>query len=107
MKLSEIYAIANTLAPKYLSDEVCQKYGAYDNSGILIDCGKEIDKILFALDLSITAIEKAIELGAQLIVTHHPAIYAKINSIRVGISAHFCLTRSPTRSIRLISSTIT
>lgn len=84
MKLSEIYVIANTLAPKCLSDEVCQKYGAYDNSGILIDCGKEIDKILFALDLSITAIEKAIELGAQLIVTHHPAIYAKINSIRVG-----------------------
>lgn len=84
MKLSEIYKIADELAPKRLSDEVCQKYGAYDNSGILVDCGKEIDKILFALDLTVSAIEKAIELGAQLIVTHHPAIYAKIGAIRVG-----------------------
>ena len=84
MKLSEIYSVANTLAPKVLSDEVCQKYGAYDNSGILVDCGKEINKILFALDLTLAAIERAIELGAQLIITHHPAIYAKIGAIRVG-----------------------
>ena len=84
MKLSEIYKVADELAPKCLSDEVCQKYGAYDNSGILVDCGKEIDKIVFALDLTMAAIEKAIEVGAQLIITHHPAIYAKINCIRVG-----------------------
>ena len=84
MKLSEIYAIANSIAPKSLSDEVCQKYGAYDNSGVIIDCGKDIRKILFALDLTMPAIERAKELGADLIVTHHPAIYAKIGSIRVG-----------------------
>ena len=84
MKLSEIYQIANSIASKSISDELCQKYGAYDNSGVLVDCGKEIDKILFALDLTKGAIEKAIALGAQLIITHHPAIYAKIANIRVG-----------------------
>lgn len=84
MKLSEIYAVADGIAPKRLSDEYCEKYGAYDNSGVLVDCGKEITGVLFSLDLSSAAIEKAIDLGYNLIHTHHPAIYGKIGDIRVG-----------------------
>ena len=84
MKLSEFYKIADFLAPKALSDEYCQKYSAYDNSGILIDTGAEVHRALFTLDLSFTALEKAIATGADLIVTHHPVLYSKINGIRVG-----------------------
>ena len=83
MKLSKIYEIINTIAPKTLSDEYCANYGAYDNSGILVDAGEEIDKIVFSLDFSLSAIKKAVEEGAQLIVTHHPAIYGKISEICV------------------------
>ncbi len=83
MKLSEIYAVANAIAPKSLSEEYCEKYGAYDNSGVLIDCGEEIKGVLFSLDLSSAAIEKAMQEGCNLIVTHHPAIYGKIGDIRV------------------------
>lgn len=83
MKLSEIYALADEIAPKKLSDEYCAKYGAYDNSGVLIDCGDEINGILFSLDLSGEAIEKAIANGCNLIHTHHPAIYGKIGDIRI------------------------
>ena len=57
MKLSEIYQIADSLAPKALSDEYCAKYGAYDNSGILLDTGEEIRSAVFSLDLSFLAIE--------------------------------------------------
>lgn len=81
MKLSEIYKIADGIAPKKLSDEACL-IGFYDNSGILIDTGDEIKKVLFSLDFSFSAIEKAIEEGANLIVTHHPAIYGKLGEIR-------------------------
>ena len=81
MKLSEIYKIADGIAPKKLSDEACL-IGFYDNSGILIDTGDEIRKVLFSLDFSFSAIEKAIEEGANLIVTHHPAIYGKLGEIR-------------------------
>ena len=84
MKLTEIYEIANALAPKRLSDEYCERYEGYDNSGVLVDTGKEIAKILFSLDFSTSAIERAIEEGAQLIITHHPAIYGKIGSIRAS-----------------------
>jgi dinuclear metal center YbgI/SA1388 family protein len=81
VKLSEIYAVADGLAPKALSDEYCAKYGAYDNSGILVDTGEEIERVLFSLDLSFAAIEKAVQSGAKLIITHHPAIYGKISDI--------------------------
>lgn len=82
MKLNEFYALCDGLAPKALSDEYCAKYNAYDNSGILVDTGDEITGVLFSLDLSFAAIEKAINAGANLIVTHHPAIYGKIGDIR-------------------------
>ena len=82
MKLSEFYKMADALAPKALSDEYCQKYGAYDNSGILVDTGAEVNKALFTLDLSFSAVEKAIKTGADVIVTHHPVIYAKIGDIK-------------------------
>jgi len=83
VKLSEFYKEIDAIAPKALSDEYCEKYGAYDNSGILVDCGKEIVGVLFSLDLSKEAIEKAIREGANLIITHHPAIYGKIGDIRI------------------------
>ena len=82
MKLCEIYKIANELAPKNLSDEYCEKYGAYDNSGVLVDAGEEIEGVLFSLDLTFAAIEEAIAQKANLIVTHHPAIYGKIDGVR-------------------------
>ncbi len=84
MKLIQIYSTIESIAPKALSDEYCAKYDAYDNSGILVDTGEEIDKVLFSLDFSLLAIEKAINEKANLIVTHHPAIYGKVADIRVG-----------------------
>ncbi len=83
MKLSEIYKILNEYAPKSLSDEYCAHFHAYDNSGVLVDCGEEIRGVLFTLDLTNAAIDKALQVGANLIVTHHPVIYGKIGDIRV------------------------
>lgn len=81
MKLNEFYKIADEIAPKALSDEICKTLGWFDNSGILIDTGEEIRGVLFSLDLSFAAIERAAEAGANLIVTHHPAMYGKFNRI--------------------------
>ncbi len=84
MKLSEIYKIADQIAPKRLSDEYCAKYGAYDNSGVLVDVGEEVTGALFSLDLTSTAVAAAKAKGYNLIVTHHPAIYAKLSNLRIG-----------------------
>ena len=81
MKSKEFYEWINKFAPKALSDEYCVSCGAYDNSGVLVDTGKDVKKILFSLDLSKAAVAKAVEIGADLIITHHPAIYGKIGRI--------------------------
>ena len=81
MKLSEIYKIADAIAPKRLSDVYCKTAGAYDNSGLLVEACEEVTGIVFSLDLTNAAIDKAIANGANLIITHHPVIYGKISNV--------------------------
>ena len=73
--------LEENVAPLKLSDDFCAKYKMYDNSGIIINCGNEVKGVLFTLDLSLAAVSKAKELGYNLIVTHHPAIYGGINRL--------------------------
>ena len=84
MKLNEIYKIADELAPKRLSDVYCKTAGAYDNSGLLVEACEDVTGIVFSLDLTNAAIDKAIENGANLIITHHPVIYGKIDHICIN-----------------------
>ncbi len=81
MKLSELYQKLEKIAPQSLSDEYCQKYDGYDNSGVLIDCGNEVKKVVFTLDFSPASVAYAVANGANVIVTHHPAIYNKLSNI--------------------------
>lgn len=84
MKAEQVLHILEcSVAPVKLSYEFCVKYNMYDNSGIIINCGNEVTGALFSLDFSIEAVNRAIELGYNLIVTHHPAIYGGISRIDV------------------------
>lgn len=54
----------------------------FDNAGLLV--GREdaqVDRVLVALDITTAVIREAIELGAQLIVSHHPVIFNPIKSV--------------------------
>lgn len=82
MKLTEVLKKLEKIAPVSLSDSFCKKYSMYDNSGIIIDCGKEINGALFSLDLSDSAIEQAENRGFNLIITHHPAIFGGVSRIK-------------------------
>ena len=81
MRSKEMYELVDSIAPFSLSRAYCEQFEAYDNSGLLVDCGREIKNALFSLDLSAAAVAKAKELGAELIVTHHPAIYAPLKNL--------------------------
>lgn len=66
---ADILAFMESIAPKYMLME-------WDNAGLL--CGrsdKEIRKILVALDPFYTVCREAIEIGANMIITHHPLIF--------------------------------
>lgn len=69
--VNDILTFVETLAPRYMKMD-------WDNVGLL--CGrkeKPVKKILVALDPFRSVIEEAIETGADLIVTHHPLIFAE------------------------------
>lgn len=54
----------------------------FDNTGILIGGkNKRVSKILLTLDVTREAVEKAISVGAELIVSHHPVIFNPMKRI--------------------------
>lgn len=55
---------------------------SWDNTGFQIgDDGKEVERILISLDLDSNVLEKAIEEGFDMIITHHPLIFKPMKSI--------------------------
>ncbi len=81
LSVNELLLKIEKVAPLSLSGEYCKKFGSYDNSGVIVDCGNDVRGVLFTLDLTPTAVNRAIELGYNCIVTHHPAIFGGIKNI--------------------------
>lgn len=77
-KLSEIINyLENEFPPLFAED--------FDNIGLLVGrCDKEVTKILVCLDCNKNVVREAINIGAQLIVTHHPVIFSPIKNITDG-----------------------
>jgi|LSQX01.2.fsa_nt_gb dinuclear metal center YbgI/SA1388 family protein len=78
MKISEVIDYINTIAPPDTAEE-------WDNSGLCVgDKNAEVTGILFALDVTSEVINEAVKLGANLIVTHHPAIFVATKTVLSG-----------------------
>lgn len=55
----------------------------WDNTGLLVgDPRSEVHKILFALNVTQDVVDEAVELGADLIVSHHPLLFSPISNLR-------------------------
>lgn len=73
--VSDILQFMESIAPKELKME-------WDNVGLL--CGRsdrEVKKILIALDPFTSVCEEAAQMGADLLVTHHPLIFQPLTAI--------------------------
>ena len=81
MKIQNVFSVLDEIAPLELSYDFQKMIDGYDNSGILASADGDITGIVFTLDLTDACVEFAINNGCNLIVTHHPAIYAPIKSI--------------------------
>ncbi len=98
MKIKEIYDFLDEIAPFSTAAE-------WDNTGLCIgSLEKPVSKVLLALDVTHEVIRKANEWGAELVLTHHPLMFAPVSSIDEGsvlceavrscktyISSHTCL----------------
>ena len=66
--VGEIERALFQLAPRDLAME-------WDNVGLLVgECGKEVHRVLVALDVTAAVAEEAKRTGAELIVAHHPVM---------------------------------
>ncbi len=73
--VKEIYNFIDSFAPFNTQAE-------WDNSGLLVgDENKIVNKTVFALDVTSDVIEQAKNVGADLIVTHHPVIFKPVSNV--------------------------
>lgn len=79
MTVKQIYDILDHLFPFELSNKYIEKFGGFDNSGIIFDSGETVRGIVWALDLTGGALDLAKKEGANLIITHHPAVFKPVN----------------------------
>ena len=75
MKCYEVIEKLESLSPAAFAEE-------WDNIGLLAGRrGKEVETIYIALDASDDVIEDAVRLGADMLLTHHPLIFKKLDRI--------------------------
>lgn len=103
MKLHEIFAQLEEIAPVSLSDECCKAWDAYDNSGVILNTDDEIRGVLFSLDLTSAAVEEAVKGNYNLIVTHHPAIYCPVKKLDGASATAKNLVKCAKNGISVIS----
>ncbi|WP_186564465.1 Nif3-like dinuclear metal center hexameric protein [Lawsonibacter celer] len=74
----EIYQYLDEMAPFSIQMD-------FDNAGFLVGRGnRAVSKILVSLDITEEVVEEACELGAELIVAHHPVIFHPARSMTDG-----------------------
>lgn len=75
MKLQKIIDIVEKIAPPEIACE-------WDNVGLMIGVpGRDVNGIVVSLDFDDNALKTAIECNADLIITHHPAIFKPMSKI--------------------------
>ncbi|MDD4844328.1 MAG: Nif3-like dinuclear metal center hexameric protein [Anaerotignum sp.] len=76
VRVKDIVAFVEGIAPPELAE-------SWDNTGLAVgDPEHPVKKVLVALDVIDAVVEEAVEIGADLILTHHPMLlFRKINSI--------------------------
>ncbi len=94
MTVKAIYDFLNTLAPFATAED-------WDNPGLLVgDPNREVQRVLVALDAPADAVDTACAVGADLIITHHPVIFAPLKKL----SAHSIPYRLAEKGIALIAA---
>lgn len=75
MLLREIINSIESVAPRSAQE-------AWDNSGMQVgDTGRDIQSVLLTTDVTTDVVAEAIELGCQLIISHHPLLFHGLKQV--------------------------
>ncbi len=72
--IEDVVAMIEALAPKELAFE-------WDNTGLAVRCSDTVSTLLIALDATNEVIDEAVEIGADMILSHHPLLMPPIESL--------------------------
>ncbi|MGI6177017.1 MAG: Nif3-like dinuclear metal center hexameric protein [Eubacterium sp.] len=98
METREIYSLIDT---RICSFDLAEDW---DNSGIQIDSGRSVSKVLTALEATDDVIDEAIQKGAELIITHHPLIFEPLKRLSVYEAGSSKLMKLVKNGISVISA---
>lgn len=90
---------------KYFDISVPASFGFPDDSGgiSLLANNGSFNRIAVALDVTLDSIEFAASVGAGALVTHHPAIFGKINSVRCDDAVGARILKAASKEISLMA----
>lgn len=76
MTVRDLYEALSVRIPATLSEE-------WDNDGLMCcpDPDREVKKALFALDVTDAVVAHAVKVGVDVIVSHHPLIFAPLHAV--------------------------
>lgn len=57
---------------------------SWDNVGLLVDAGRNVTRVLTALDITPAVVAEAADRGCELIVSHHPVIFHPLKTLTAG-----------------------
>lgn len=96
--LNDICLLMEELAPCNLAEE-------WDNVGLMLGRrSAPVKRILLALDMTQETVEQAVNQNANLIITHHPAIFKKLKSVTDGAWQQELLLQLAEHGIALYSA---
>ena len=75
VRVNDIRDFFDSIAPFYMKFD-------FDNIGHLVGFSKaEVKKVLVALDITSDVVDEAVEMGAELIISHHPLIWDPLKKL--------------------------
>ncbi len=96
--VEKILSILNEMAPPDLQED-------YDNVGLLVgDPQARVPRVLVALDATLGAVEQAKDLGANLLITHHPVMFRGRKDMRTDDPEAQIIARLIKEDISLIAA---
>ena len=98
VRVQDISGLINGLYPQSLAED-------WDNVGLLLgDATSIVDRVLVCLDVEEQAIARAEEIGAQLVISHHPLIYRPLKKITPQDESGRTIFRALRQGIAVISA---
>ena len=84
--INDVAVLIEGIAPLELAAD-------WDNSGLLLRCGDHVGCIMIALDVTQAVVDEAMAQGCDMILAHHPTIFAPVKSLSIGNAADAVIMR--------------